>query len=54
MEIIYQRVAGIDVGKQEIAVPSGPPGTAPGAARVEVTRKFKTRDTTLDQCATFG
>jgi len=42
MEIIYERVAGIDVGKKEIAVTVRVPGDGPGAARVEVTRKFKT------------
>jgi hypothetical protein len=31
MEIIYQRVAGIDVGKKEIAVTVRSPGTGPGA-----------------------
>jgi hypothetical protein len=42
VEIIYQRVAGIDVGKKEIAVTVRTPGKVPGAPRVEVTRKFKT------------
>jgi transposase len=42
MEIIYQRVAGIDVGKKEIAVTVRVPGAVPGAPRVEVTRKFRT------------
>jgi transposase len=42
VEIIYQRVAGIDVGKKEVAVTVRVPGASPGAARVEVTRKFKT------------
>jgi phosphopantetheine adenylyltransferase len=42
MEIMYERVAGIDVGKKEIAVTVRTPGTGRGAARVEVTRKFKT------------
>jgi transposase len=42
MEIIYQRVAGIDVGKKEVAVTVRVPGAEPGAPRVEVTRKFKT------------
>jgi transposase len=42
MEIIYQRAAGIDVGKKEVAVTVRVPGDRPGAARVEVTRKFKT------------
>jgi transposase len=42
MEIIYERVAGIDVGKKEIAVTTRTPGKSPGTPRVEVTRKFKT------------
>jgi transposase len=42
VEIIYERVAGIDVGKKEIAVTVRVPGEGPGVGRVEVTRKFKT------------
>lgn len=42
MEVIYERVAGIDVGKKEVAVTVRVPGDGPGVARVEVTRKFKT------------
>ncbi|MFZ0161774.1 MAG: IS110 family transposase [Kineosporiaceae bacterium] len=42
MEIMYERVAGIDVGKKEIAVTVRVPGEGPGAGRVEVTRKFTT------------
>jgi transposase len=42
VEIVYERVAGIDVGKKEIAVTLRVPGDGSGAARVEVTRKFKT------------
>jgi transposase len=42
MEVMYERVAAIDVGKKEIAVTIRIPGDGPGAARVEVTRKFKT------------
>ena len=42
MEIIYQRVAGIDVGQKEVAVTVRTPATGPGAPRVEVMRKFKT------------
>jgi transposase len=42
MEIMYERGAGIDVGKKEIAVTVRVPGDGPGAARVETTRKFKT------------
>jgi transposase len=38
MEIIYERVAAIDVGKKEIAVTVRGPGTP----RTEVTRKYKT------------
>ena len=42
MEIIYLRVAGIDVGKREVAVTVRTPGPGAGAGRAEVTRKFKT------------
>jgi transposase len=43
MELIYERVAGIDVGKKEVAVTVRVPGAASGATvRKEVTRKFKT------------
>jgi transposase len=42
VEIVYERVAGIDVGKKEVAVTVRVPGDGPGAPRVEVTRKFKT------------
>jgi hypothetical protein len=42
VQIIYERVAGIDVGKREVAVTVRVPGEGPGAVRVEVTRKFKT------------
>ena len=42
MEIIYQRVAAIDVGKKEIAVAVRIPGEGPGAPRVQKIRKFKT------------
>lgn len=42
MEIIYERVAGIDVGKKEVVVTVRIPGEGPGAPRGEVTRKFKT------------
>jgi transposase len=42
VEVIYQRVAGIDVGKKEIAVTVRVPGNGSGVARVEITRKFKT------------
>lgn len=42
MEIMYERVAGIDVGKKEIAVTVRVPGQGPGAPRVQQTRKYKT------------
>ena len=42
MEIIYERVAAIDVGKKEIAVTVRVPGRGLGAARAETTRKYKT------------
>jgi transposase len=42
VEIVYERVAAIDVGKKEIAVTVRVPGNSPRAARAEVTRKFKT------------
>jgi transposase len=42
VQVIYERVAGIDVGKKEVAVTVRVPGQGPGAGRVEVTRKFKT------------
>lgn len=41
MEIIYPRVAGIDVGKREIAVAVRTPGDVPGRRRQRI-RKFKT------------
>jgi transposase len=42
VEIIYERVAAIDVGKKEIAVTVRVPGGGPGVARVQQVRKFKT------------
>jgi RNase H-fold protein (predicted Holliday junction resolvase) len=42
MELIYERVAAIDVGKKEIAVAVRTPGDGPGAARAQRVRKFKT------------
>jgi len=42
MELMYERVAAIDVGKREIAVTVRVPGDGPGAPRVEVTRMYKT------------
>jgi hypothetical protein len=42
MEVMYERVAAIDVGKKEIAVAVRTPGEGPGAARVQKIRKFKT------------
>jgi transposase len=41
VEILYQRVAGIDVGKKEIAVAVRTPGEKPGARR-QVIRKYST------------
>jgi transposase len=41
VEIIYPRVAGIDVGKREVAVTVRVPGEVPGQRRQEV-RKYKT------------
>jgi transposase len=42
MEIIYERVAAIDVGKKEVAVAVRTPGEGPGAPRMQKIRKFKT------------
>lgn len=42
MEIIYERVAGIDVGKKEVAVAVRVSGEGTGVPRVEAVRKFKT------------
>ena len=41
MEIIYSRVAGIDVGKREVAVAVRTPGDIPGQRR-QLVRKYKT------------
>ena len=41
MEIVYERVAGIDVGKKEIALAVRTPGEQPGQRR-QVIRKYKT------------
>ena len=41
MEIIYSRVAGIDVGKREVAVAVRMPGDIPGQRR-QLVRKYKT------------
>ena len=41
MEIIYSRVAGIDVGKREVAVTVRVPGDAPGE-RGQLIRKYRT------------
>ncbi|MDN5919713.1 MAG: IS110 family transposase [Pseudonocardia sp.] len=46
MEIIYERVAGIDVGKKIIAVTVRTPGEQPGKRRQEI-RKFNTYYQTL-------
>ncbi len=53
MEIIYGRVAGIDVGKKEIAVAVRTPGAGPGASRVQQVRKFKTFYPVLAQMAAW-
>jgi transposase len=42
MEIIYERVAAIDVGKKEVAVAVRIPGEGRGAPRMQKIRKFKT------------
>src|SRR5450755_3288579 len=42
MEIMFERVAAIDVGKKEIAVAVRIPGEGPGAPRVQKVRKFTT------------
>jgi len=36
MEIIYERVAGIDVGKKEVAVTVRSPGQGRGAGRAQL------------------
>ncbi len=41
VEIIYPRVAGIDVGKREVAVAVRTPGDVPGRRR-QLVRKYKT------------
>ena len=41
MEIVYERVAGIDVGKKEVAVTVRVPGQTP-RTRAQQTRKFRT------------
>ena len=41
MEIIYSRIAGIDVGKREVAVAVRTPGDIPGQRR-QLVRKYKT------------
>ena len=46
MEIVYQRVAGIDVGKKIIAVAVRTPGERPGKRR-QLLRKFNTYYQTL-------
>ena len=53
MEIIYQRVAAIDVGKKEIAVAVRIPGQGPEAPRVQKVRKFKTFYPVLAVMATW-
>jgi transposase len=41
VEIIYSRIAGIDVGKREVAVAVRTPGDIPGQRR-QLVRKYKT------------
>jgi transposase len=41
VEIVYERVAGIDVGKKEVAVTVRVPGQTP-RSRAQQTRKFRT------------
>jgi hypothetical protein len=41
VEIVYERVAAIDVGKKEVAVTVRVPGQTPGT-RTQQTRKFRT------------
>ena len=41
MEIIYERIAAIDVGKKEIAVAVRTPGQRPGQRRQQI-RKYTT------------
>jgi hypothetical protein len=41
VEVVYERVAGIDVGKKEVAVTVRVPGQTPGT-RAQQTRKFRT------------
>ena len=41
MEIVYERVAAIDVGKKEVAVTVRGPGQSSGT-RTQQTRKFRT------------
>ena len=48
MEIIYERVAGIDVGKKIIAVAVRTPGERPGKRRQQL-RKFDTYYQTLTE-----
>ena len=46
MEIVYERVAGIDVGKKIIAVAVRTPGERPGKRRQQL-RKYNTFHQTL-------
>ncbi|MGH3869511.1 MAG: hypothetical protein ACRDQ4_26080 [Pseudonocardiaceae bacterium] len=43
MEIIYPRIAGIDVGKREVAVAVRTPGDIPGERRQLVRKQKVTR-----------
>jgi transposase len=53
MEIIYERVAGIDVGKKEVAVTVRVPGESLGAPRAQKVRTFKTFYPVLAQMAAW-
>jgi transposase len=52
VEIIYERVAGIDVGKKIIAVAVRTPGERPGKRRQQL-RKFDTYYQTLTEMVTW-
>jgi hypothetical protein len=52
VEIIYPRIAGIDVGKREVAVAVRLPGDDPGQRR-QVVRKYKTFYPVLRQMAAW-
>jgi transposase len=52
VEIVYERVAGIDVGKKIIAVAVRTPGERPGKRRQQL-RKFDTYYQTLTEMVTW-